>query len=381
MDFLIGAILWVKEYALPFLVVLTGLVFVHELGHYLVARWCKVRVAVFSIGFGREIFGWTDRKGTRWKVSWIPFGGYVKFLGDTGVASAPDRAAELTEEERRECFQYKPLPHRAAVVVAGPLANFLFAIVIFAAMFMFTREPYTPPVISYVVPESAAAEAGFQIDDRITIINDQPIQRFEEIQRLVRIGLDRPLVVVVERGAGTTTLMVTPKLVELTDNFGNVHRIGQLGIAVSGQELIRHGPLTAIWRAVEQTAFVTTATLEAVGQMIAGTRPATELRGPVGIIQMSGQVAQYGLVAIVQFMAFLSISLGLINLFPVPMLDGGHLLFYAVEAVRGKPLGERYQEFGFRIGLALVVMLMLFATWNDLVNHLQIFSFVFDLFS
>ena len=319
--------------------------------------------------------------GARWKVSWIPFGGYVKFLGDTGVASAPDRAAELTEEERRECFQYKPLPHRAAVVVAGPLANFLFAVVIFAAMFMFTGEPYTPPVISYVVPESAAAEAGFQIDDRITIINDEPIRRFEEIQRLVRIGLDRPLVVVVERGGGTTTLTVEPKVVELTDNFGNVHRIGQLGIAVSGQELIRHGPLTAIWRAVEQTAFVTTATLEAVGQMIAGTRPASELRGPVGIIQMSGQVAQYGLVAIVQFMAFLSISLGLINLFPVPMLDGGHLLFYAVEAVRGKPLGERYQEFGFRIGLALVVMLMLFATWNDLVNHLQIFSFVFDLFS
>ncbi len=376
MEFLEGII----SYGLPFLLVLTGLVFVHEMGHYLVARWCGVAVSVFSIGFGREIIGWTDRSGTRWKVCWIPFGGYVKFLGDMGVSSVPDRRLELTEEQRATCFQYKPLPHRVAVVAAGPIANFLFAIVIFAAMFLYSGEPYTPAVISYVEQDSAAAEAGFQIDDRITVINDQPIERFEEIQRIVRIGLDLPLSVMVDRSGEMVALTVTPKIVELTDRFGNVHRIGRLGIGVKGQEFTRHGPLTAIWRATEQTAFVTTATLKALGQMIAGTRPADELRGPVGIIQMSGQAAQFGWVAIVQFMAFLSISLGLINLFPVPMLDGGHLLFYAYEAVRGRPLGERSQEYGFRIGLALVVMLMLFATWNDLV-HLQVVSYVLELFS
>jgi regulator of sigma E protease len=376
MEFLEGVI----SYGLPFLIVLTGLVFVHELGHYLVARWCGVSVSVFSIGFGREIVGWTDRSGTRWKVSWIPFGGYVKFLGDSGVSSAPDRELNLTEEQRATCFQFKPLPHRAAVVAAGPIANFLFAIIIFAAMFLYSGEPYTPALISYVEPESAAAEAGFQIDDRITVINDQPIERFEEIQRIVRIGLDLPLSVMVERGGEQVALTVQPKIVELTDRFGNVHRIGRLGIGVKGQEFVQHGPFTAIWRATEQTAFVTTATLKALGQMIVGTRPAGELRGPVGIVQMSGQAAQFGWIAIVQFMAFLSISLGLINLFPVPMLDGGHLLFYAFEAVRGKPLGERSQEYGFRIGLALVVMLMLFATWNDLV-HLQVVSYVLDLFS
>ena len=355
-------------YGATFLGVLTVLVFVHEMGHYLVARWCGVRVDVFSIGFGREIFGWNDRAGTRWKVGWMPLGGYVKFFGDANAASAPDQELDLTEEERKVCFQYKPLGQRTAVVAAGPIANFLFAIFIFAAMFVIVGQPYTPAVISFVDEESAAAEAGFAVGDRVVEINEQPIERFEEIQAMVRLGLGRSLEVKVERDGAIVPLSVTPRIVEITDQFGNIHRVGRLGIGVPERAFARHGPVEAVWQGAKQTLFVTTSTLDALGQMFVGDRSVEELRGPLGIAQMSGQAASIGIDAIIQFAAFLSISLGLINLFPIPMLDGGHLLFYAFEAVRGKPLGERSQEYGFRIGLAFVVTLMLFVTWNDLKN-------------
>ncbi len=376
MDFLISA----AQYALPFLVILTVLVFVHEMGHYLVARWANVRVDVFSIGFGREIFGWTDRSGTRWKIAWIPIGGYVKFFGDANAASQPEAAPVLTDAERAVCFQYKPLRQRAAVVAAGPIANLALAIVIFAAMYMTIGQPYTPAEVSYIEPDSAAHEAGFQVGDRIVDINGQAIDRFEQIQDMMRIGLGRPLEVLVERGGGTAALTVRPKIVELTDRFGNVHRIGRLGLGVDRREYQRHGPLTAVWQGVKQVVFVTTATFDALGQMIAGTRPVAELRGPLGIAQMSGQAASLGIEPIIMLAGLLSISLGLINLFPIPMLDGGHLLFYAIEAIRGKPLGERSQEYGFRIGLALIVTLMLLVTWNDLKN-LPMVADVLGLFS
>jgi regulator of sigma E protease len=368
------------RYALPFLAVLTVLVFVHELGHYLVARWCGVRVDVFSVGFGRELIGRTDARGTRWKISWIPFGGYVKFFGDAGVSSQPDLATGMTEEERQECFHFKPLGSRAAVVAAGPIANFLFAIVVFAGMYVFVGQPYTPAIVGFVEPDSAADQAGFQVGDHITEINGEAIERFEEIQAIVRLSLDRHLTVRADRGGAPVELMVRPKVVVQKDRFGNETRIGRLGIGVRGRDFIQHDPLSAIWQATRQTLFVTTATLDALGQMIVGARSADELRGPLGIAQLSGQVASVGLVSVIQFMAFLSISLGLINLFPIPMLDGGHLLFYGIEAVRGRPLGERSQEYGFRIGLALVVTLMLFATWNDLVQ-LRVVAFMVDLFS
>ncbi len=356
-------------YALPFLVVLTVLVFVHEMGHYLVARWCGVDVEVFSIGFGREIFGFNDKSGTRWRLSIIPFGGYVKFAGDAGAASemVPDLES-IPEERRGGIFHFKPLHQRAAVVVAGPLANFLFAIVVFSIMFATIGRPYTPPVVDQVMEGSVAEAAGFRKGDRIVEISGKPIERFEDIQNVVRLNLGEPLEFVVLRDGARVILPATPRVVEMTDRFGNVYRVGQLGIAVMARDYAVLSPLQAVAAAVEQTYSVTATTLGAVGQMITGARSSDELRGPLGIVQLSGQAAQVGVASVIQFMAFLSISLGLINLFPVPMLDGGHLLFYAIEALRGKPLGEKSMEYGFRVGLALILALMVFATWNDLVQ-------------
>ena len=377
MDFLSG--IW--TYLVPFLFVLTVLVFVHEMGHYLVARWCGVAVETFSIGFGREIVHWHDSRGTRWRVGWLPLGGYVKFFGDadaTSVRSADD--ATLSSEERADYFQEKPLGVRTAVVSAGPIANFLLAVVLLAGLFTVVGQPFTPPVIHEVVPDTAAAAAGFQAGDRIVEIDGQSIDRFEELQQLIMSSPDQPLVVIVERESIQLRLSVTPGVRTLTDRFGNVHRVGFLGVQRSGVDFIRHDPFSAVWYAVKQTYTFTVMTLRYVGQMIVGLRSPDDLRGPIGIVQMSGQAAQIGATSVVQFMAVLSISLGLINLFPIPVLDGGHLLFYAYEALRGKPLGARAQEYGFRIGLALVVGLMVVATWNDLVQ-LEVFEYVVRFFS
>ena len=367
-------------YGLPFLAILTVLVFVHELGHYLIARLNGVRVEVFSIGFGPELFGWTDKAKTRWKFSLIPLGGYVKMFGDADAASRPDAGlSELSDEEREEAFPYKRLSQRSWIVAAGPLANFLFAVVLLAGVFMVAGQPFTPAAVGEVIPDSAAERAGLQPGDRILRIDGTDIHSFQDIQLIVSLGLDEAIEIIVLRDGTEIALTATPVLTEITDDFGNQQKVGRLGISHSGVELVRHGPLTALWRATEKTGAYTVAILKAVGQMIVGDRSATELGGPLRIAKMSGQVAEYGWGSVVQLMWMLSISLGLINLFPIPILDGGHLLFYAIEAVRGRPLGERAQEYGFRIGLALVLSLMVFATWNDIIHHVPVFEYIKSL--
>ena len=355
--------------AFGFLIVLTALVFVHELGHYLIARRNGVRVEVFSIGFGPELFGWFDRAGTRWKFSTIPLGGYVKMFGDSDASSGLPIAGlgQLTAAEREVSFHCKRLGQRAAIVAGGPLANFVFAIVLLALLFMTHGQPFTPADVGQVLPNSAAEKGGIHPGDTIVSIDGRSIDRFEDIQQIVRLNPTVLMTMVVRREGELATLQVTPSLVEESDRLGR-RQIGQLGIRGGGTKYIQRDPASAVVRAVGETWNLSAQTLVAMGQMVIGTRTTDELGGPLRIAQLSGEVVQGGIVPLLWFMAVLSVNLGLINLFPVPVLDGGHLLFYAAEAIRGRPLGQRTQEYGFRLGLALVLTLMVFATWNDLVH-------------
>lgn len=366
------------HYLISFLVVLSILVFVHELGHFWVARRCGVRVEVFSIGFGPELFGFNDRHGTRWKFSALPLGGYVKMFGHTEtVPDGEGGERPILPEERGEAFHYKRLSQRAAIVLAGPLANFLFAIVALAALFAIHGQTLSSTVIGEVVPGSAAEAAGLQPGDRILSLNGSKIESFEEVAQVVQFRLDQPLEMVIERDGTALTLTARPDAVETTDAFGNTHRVGRLGITSSGPgEMVRYGPVSALGMAVQETYRITASTLEAVWQMVIGVRPSEEIGGVLRIAKMSGDVAQVGLASTVFFAAVLSINLGLINLFPVPMLDGGHLAFYALEALRGRPLDARTQEWGFRIGLVLVLALFVFATHNDLMSFPAVARFI-----
>jgi regulator of sigma E protease len=361
-------------YLIPFLFVLTVVVFVHELGHFLVARWCGVGIKAFSIGFGPEIVGFTDRHGTRWKISWIPLGGYVKFIDDENVASAGGRRTldQLTPEERARSFQGKSLAQRAAVVAAGPIANFLLAIVVFTAIFGVFGERITAAKVDIVNPGSAAERAGFLPGDRVISIDGTAIETFGEMQRIVAMSPDQPLHFVVDRRGKTIDITVTPELKTITDRFGNEMRMGLLGIqrqaAPEEWTLKRHDPVTAFVMAVKETYFVISRSLGYLDDVVTGRESADQLGGPIRIAQVSGQVATAGFLALLNLCAIISVSIGLINLFPIPMLDGGHLLFYGIEALRGRPLSEGTQEMGFRIGLAFVLMLMIFATWNDLIH-------------
>lgn len=361
-------------YIIPFLFVLTVVVFFHELGHFLVARWCGVKVDTFSIGFGPEIFGREDRYGTRWKVSWIPLGGYVKFAGDDNAASVPDmdKLSHVPPEKREGLFFFKPLYQRAAVVAAGPIANFILAIVIFAGIFTIVGQGTATAIVDKVQPDSAAAEAGFKPDDLVVSIDGATINDFEDMQRIVSTSAGAPLKFGVIRDGHEITLTATPRLKEVTDPFGNAQRIGLLGVqrksGPGAYKIVKTDPLTGLWHGAQETWFIVDRTMSYLGGMLAGREDSSQLGGPLRIAEVSGQVATLGFAALLNLTAVLSVSIGLLNLFPVPMLDGGHLLYYAVEGVQGRPMGQKAQEFGFRIGLVLVMMLMFFATWNDLVR-------------
>jgi regulator of sigma E protease len=361
-------------YVVPFLFVLTIVVFFHELGHFLVARWAGVKVLTFSLGFGPELFGFNDRRGTRWRVSAVPLGGYVKFLGDDTEASTPsaETLANMTDEERAGSFHHKKVGPRAAIVAAGPIANFLLAIVIFTCLFTFFGKPSTSARVDKIEANSAAEAAGFQIGDIVTAIDGTKIDNFTDMQRVVGTRAGERLTFTVKRGDTTVQLQGTPELQVVKDPFGNAHKRGVLGITrktVAGDVVTeRVDPATALWLGVKETWFVIDRTLAYIGGVFTGREAADQVGGPLRIAQISGQVATIGLAALIQLAAVLSISIGLLNLFPVPLLDGGHLLFYLVEAIRGRPLSERAQEMGFRIGLGLVLMLMVFATYNDILH-------------
>ena len=362
-------------YIVPFLFVLTIVVFFHELGHFLVARWAGVKVLTFSLGFGPELAGFNDRHGTRWKISAIPLGGYVKFFGDESEASTPasfETLANMTEEERAGSFHHKRVGPRAAIVAAGPIANFILAIVIFTCLFTFFGKPSTTARVDKIEASSAAAKAGFQVGDIVTAIDGKTIGSFSDMQRIVGVRAGDTLNFTIKRGDSTLQLKGTPELREVKDSFGNAHRLGVLGItrATAPGDVVteRVDPATALWLGVKETWFVVDRTLAYIGGVFTGREAADQVGGPLRIAQISGQVATIGLTALIHLAAVLSISIGLLNLFPVPLLDGGHLLFYAVEAVRGRPLSERAQEMGFRIGLGLVLMLMVFATYNDILH-------------
>ena len=365
--------LW--TYLLPFLAILTALVFVHELGHYSVARWAGVRVEVFSIGFGPELFGWTAASGTRWKFSAIPLGGYVKMFGDSDPASAGQADdSGWTYDQRKVAFHHQSLRDRALIIAAGPAANFAFAIVLLAGLFMTAGQPQAPAVVDQVVAGSAAERAGLRAGDRILAIDGASIAQFEDLRRIVVDSPGRALAARVARDGREIELTVVPESAEVTDNFGNTHRIGRLGVRSEQTEVVRLGPVAAVGQAVVSSYVLVERTLSALGEIITGARTADELGGPLRIAQMSGAVAQTGLVQTIWFMAVLSVNLGLINLFPIPVLDGGHLLFHAVEATLGRPMGEKLMEIANLTGLTLVIGLMVFVTWNDLVQ-LKVFDF------
>ncbi|MEX2128749.1 MAG: RIP metalloprotease RseP [Xanthobacteraceae bacterium] len=377
MEFVTGLWGWggsFLSYALPFLFVLTVVVFFHELGHFWVARRCGVKVDAFSIGFGPELFGFNDRHGTRWKLCAVPLGGYVRFHGDDSAASTPDgkALAKMGEAEKRISFFHQPVGKRAAIVAAGPVANFILAIAIFSLVFMVYGRQVTTPRVDSIQPASAAEEAGFKPGDIVLSIGGTKIENFGDMQRIVSSSPGVALRVAVQRDGREVTLTATPKLREIKDNFGNTHRVGMLGISRSTtpEDVVteRYGPIEAVKLGVAETWFVLERTINYVVGIVTGREAADQLGGPIRIAQVSGQVATVSFAALLHLTAVLSVSIGLLNLFPVPLLDGGHLVFYAIEAIRGRPLSERAQEFGFRIGLALVLMLMLFATWNDILH-------------
>ncbi|MCC7260670.1 MAG: RIP metalloprotease RseP [Alphaproteobacteria bacterium] len=357
-------------YALSFIGVISVIVFVHEFGHYLVARLCGVRVEAFSIGFGPELKGWNDRTGTRWKISAFPLGGYVKMFGDADPSSSPDKGKldQMLEAERKVAFHYKPLWQKAAIVSAGPGINFLFAILVFIGFFMFFGYPRTPAEVGEVAPDSPAASAGLQVGDLITEIDGQHVRYFGDLQKVVSINPNIPLDVTLLRGDTELHLTITPGLRETEDVFGNKVKVGLLGISSTRVIYEQLGLADASVAAVGDTWRMSLNTLTAMGQMVTGHRGTEDLGGVIRIAKYSGQSAEQGFDTVLWFMAVLSVNLGLINLFPIPLLDGGHLMYYLIEAVRGRPAGEKFQEYGFRVGLTFVVALMLFTTINDIIQ-------------
>ncbi|MGH6906372.1 MAG: RIP metalloprotease RseP [Aestuariivirga sp.] len=354
-------------YAIPFLVAVIVIVFIHELGHFLVARGCGMRVETFSIGFGREITGWHDRYGTRWKLGWIPLGGYVKFYGDANVASMP----KPEEAYAPDNFHGKPVWQRAAVVVAGPVANFILAIAIFACAYGFIGMPVMEPRIDKVVPGSAAERAGILPGDLVIAVDGHAIDSFPGLQEVIVTRAEERLRILIDRSGTRLTLEAVPAVHEQPDGFGGTLRLGRLGVEHNPQGDIvyeRLGPVAAVEKGVERTWFIVSTTFQYLGKMITGHQSTDQLGGPIAMAKVAGDAASVGIFPFLSVIAFLSVSIGLINLFPIPMLDGGHLVYYGIEALRGKPLGRNAQEWGFRVGFSLIILLMAVGTGNDIVR-------------
>jgi len=352
-----------------FTVVIGVLVFIHEFGHYGVGRIFGVKADVFSIGFGRELFGWNDRRGTRWKIAMLPLGGYVKFAGDMNAASQPTPEIDnATAAEKAVMFQFKPLWQRALIILAGPVTNFLFAIIVFALFFMTYGQSFTPPVIQTVVSGTAAAQAKLQPGDRFVQIGGRSIDRFEDVMRIVAANTGTPLAVRIDRHGQAIALTIVPKLIAEIDRFGNHYTRGLLGVSPGNRVFEHRSAPAAVAAAVREVWVLTGTIVDTVEQVVLGRRPVRELGGTIAIAKFSGQQAALGWRNLVQFMALISINLGFINLLPVPVLDGGHLFLYAVEAARRRPLAPKVQEFAFASGFTALMSLMLFLNWNDLVS-------------
>jgi regulator of sigma E protease len=354
---------------LAFLLVIGPLIFIHELGHYFVGRWFGVKAETFSIGFGRELFGWTDKRGTRWKVGWLPLGGYVKFKGDMNPASQPSpEYLAMSPAERAETFQAKALWQRFLIVFAGPAVNFLFAILVYFALFAGQGQMMTPPVAAQILPGSAAEQAGFRAGDRVLSIDGREVRRFEDLMQYVIIRPEQRMRVEVERAGERVAFDAVPRAEVQRDSFGNEARVGRLGIAPGPREVARLAPHQAAGAAVRQTVDTVRMMVVTLGQVVTGQRSVKEMGGPLKIAQYSGQQASLGWMDFVLFMSLISINLGFINLLPIPLLDGGHLLFYIIEGIRRKPLKPEAQEWAFRTGLAVLLLLMVFVTFNDLAS-------------
>ena len=355
--------------AIAFLCVIGPLVIIHELGHYLVARWFGIGAETFSIGFGRRIAGWTDKRGTLWKVGWLPLGGYVRFVGDETVASSAGDQSRLSTDQQRRSFHLRPVYQRFLVVVAGPLANFLAAILIFAAFFAILGKPTASPTIGAIEPRSVASRSGLAVGDRITSIADRDVDDFRDIQRLIQMRPAENVEIQFERDGQARSISVRPGIRMEKDRFGNEFRIGFLGIGPTGDlELKRVSALDIIPEATSYCFKLTQSMIDGIWQIVSGRRSVKELGGPLKIAQVAGQQASLGALEFIQLVALISINLGFINLLPVPMLDGGHLLFYSIEAVRRRPVSPETQDWAFRGGLALLLALLLLTTFNDLAS-------------
>lgn len=351
-----------------FIIVLSIIVFIHEYGHYIIAKLCGVKIETFSIGFGKELFGWNDKSGTRWKFSLLPLGGYVKMFGDSSAASTPDGdlLAGMNSEEQSKAFHFKPLYKKMLIVVAGPVANFLLTIAIFVYFIMSNGLPSIDPVVGKVMPASAALEAGLQEGDRIISIDGNEVSSFNDISYLIATNLGTSVALDVERAGNLLRVNLAPKIVEDDDGLGNKIKRPLIGIKSGEIKYADVGIVKAIGESVRRTYMICESTVKVMGQMISGKRSADDLKGPVGIAQLSGQAASKDTHTVLWLIAIISANLGFMNLLPIPVLDGGHLVYYTIEAVRGRPLAQKIQEYGFRVGFILLAMLMMFTLFNDL---------------
>jgi len=358
-------------YVAPFLLVLGIVVFFHELGHFLVGRWCGVKADVFSLGFGPELYGRVDRHGTRWRLALVPLGGYVKFHGDANAASAGVDAQGLSEEERRVSFFTQPVWKRALIVAAGPLANFILAVVIFAGVAFFVGHGALAPRVESLRPGEVAEMAGFKPGDVVRSIDGKAVESWGEVQRIVQVSAEKTLTFLIERNGAQMTLTATPKLRVIDTPLGK-NRVGLIGLNGSNKaedwKIVRFGPLESLEQGARETWYIGERTLSFLAGLVVGKESFDQVTGPIGTGYLAGKVATFGFSALMNLAAVLSVSIGLINLLPIPLLDGGHLVFYLIETLKGRPLSERTQEVGFRLGLVFVVTLMLFTTFNDVLN-------------